>query len=212
MMKFSRKYKDEILQEFINDYEKEFNKSNKKFTSLYNKINEKYNILQSLNNKNKFSIKIEKDRLENIKSSIESNTNAYYIALFAIIVTIVMNFMPNWVKEIFKSFNSNIGSSRIEAMVVLVYLSLVIALVKNISRYSKQVAIYDIAIRVVNNIIDQENEANLKSNYSYSQLTMTMNQAIKDADDTIRKAYESLEEVNRNVKFLEYTTIRDTKK
>ncbi|MEA4826684.1 MAG: hypothetical protein VB130_08645 [Clostridium sp.] len=73
-------------------------------------------------------------------------------------------------------------------------------------------SLYRLYFDILEDLKEEQWNNTTKGKNNFSQVEETMNQAIKDADNTIKKAYESLEKVNRNVKFLEYTTISGNKK
>lgn len=115
----------------------------------------------------------------------------------------------------FDTLVSVYGQDKIKVFLTYVGICIFILVVLGfcLVKFENKLACYLICLDVLDELENEWNDNNTtKGKNNFSQIAETMNQAIKDADETIKKAYESLEEVNRNAKFLEYMTIRGTKK
>lgn len=145
---FEKKDKDEILEKFISGYSKYFNNKYEQFTCVYSNIKTMY---EELINKNKINIKIERYRLENKKVAIESNTNAYGIAFIVLSVTIAVTFLMDILKE----------EKWAEFLSIIAYFIFLIywAYIKS-DNPRKQIIIYDIAVKALNDI-EKENAKDL---------------------------------------------------
>lgn len=161
-------YNDEVLEDIFNRYKingTNFNKNIEIFKAVYNDINKKYmeKLLimhaEETNEKKQLKmdleyIKLEKYRLENNKLGIESNVNPILVSLFVLIVTIGVTGLPNLFSELGKYVNLIINISVILAFTILSY-----SLTQKISKSGLKVSIYDVAIKVLN---DLENEKRIR--------------------------------------------------
>jgi gas vesicle protein len=184
-------FNDEILEEFMIN-EKIFNNKHQSFKKIYSDIQTKYNdILQEKKEEYKKEyIKFEKYRLENKKNYIESNTNAYGVALLSLAVTIIVTFL----------FSIYPQDQFFHFIVFIVYVCLVAGLTFTRSDFPmKSVVIYDIGIKVLNDI-----ERNLSENSKdllKKEIAVTQsNEVIKKLDninEKINEVYKKVEELKK---------------
>lgn len=143
--------KDEYLNEFISIKKYYYNKRYNRFTKMYSDIKNKYNsVLNEKENKDRKVdfVKFEKYRLENNKFSIESNTNAFMISLFTLLITIII--------AVFVTLN--IVDDNIKLIILGSYIVLLLIYSCSIFIDNIKVRIYDLAIKVLDDIEKQNKE------------------------------------------------------
>lgn len=181
--------KDEYLQEFMCIKYYYVNKKHIKFKDMYDRINKKYtdklkeiDKLKQIDNKEEKEqfIKFEKYRLQNNKFSIESNTNGFLLALLTLVATMAIT-----------TFESmSVFNDTIKCIIFLVYLLIVAPLEFLYFIDNKNVKIYDLAIKVLEDI-EQEN-AKEKSKTEIEQIV----NEIKNNGNAINKAMQEIATTN----------------
>ncbi|WP_035290955.1 hypothetical protein [Clostridium sp. KNHs214] len=161
-----RKKKDEFLQSVIDNYKSHFNRSSEKFNIVYKEIEDIYKGIIS-KDKN-FNISMEKNRLENIKYSIESNTNAYLITILCLIITIVLD-----------NFSKYIGN-KLFSTIFFSYLLIIAFLYFMLGKYAEKSLIYDIAIKVLVEQIEKEKLQVEESNKAIKETATTLENNINN--------------------------------
>lgn len=142
---------DENLSEFFSKKYSHLYNNIDDFKKVYDAIKKKYkNILEekkSVQAKSEF-VKYEKYRLENCKTGVESNTNSFNIALFVLIITIGITLIP----DVAGKWDNQLLAALYICGFTVVFLILVNCFIVKVVKYNRMIRIYDIAIKVLNDI------------------------------------------------------------
>jgi hypothetical protein len=158
--------KDEVLSDMISIKRLTFNFSKRNFQSSYNEMKNKYSSLENDN----YKLKMELYRVENSKVGLESNTNAIAFVALVLFITIIVtgaSDITNFLKDIIINPNSSSKLKEylnlddilfVKELFILAYIVITGELIFGFVRDSTIIKIYDLAIKVLNDIKKETNE------------------------------------------------------
>lgn len=170
--------KDEILYEVFKRYDSNFNKDTKTFKKAYKDIKSRYEEYYNLNNKNSKpnlestikdieTIKIERMRVENNIVEINSSPNSMLMGLIAVEISIGITLLPNMYNGIDKII--------ISGVLMIVFLIGIIVLCNTISKYGKHVKLYNVTLKVLDDI-DMELKEKIEPLYAEEESVTVQNE------------------------------------